>query len=45
MARRRKSDSEKMLEALLYTPLIVLGQNKRSRRSAARKWLRLLESL
>ena len=44
MARRRKNTfNKKVIDALLYTPFIVLGPNKRSRRSAAKKWLSVMK--
>ena len=40
MARRRGNTfNEKVIEALIYTPFIVLGPTKRKRKSAAKKWL------
>ena len=40
MARRRgNAFNKKVIEAILYTPFIVLGPKKRNRKSAARKWL------
>lgn len=40
MARRRKNTfNKKVIDALLNTPFILLGPTKRTRRSAAKKWL------
>ena len=40
MARRRKNTfNRKLIEAMISTPIIVLGSAKRTRRSAAKKWL------
>lgn len=40
MARRRGNTfNKKVIGAMLNTPFIVLGANKRQRRSAAKKWL------
>ena len=40
MARRRNNTfNRKLIEAMICTPAIVLGSTKRTRRSAARKWL------
>lgn len=40
MARRRKNTfNRKLIEAMICTPAIVLGSTKRTRRSAAKKWL------
>lgn len=40
MARRRgNAFNKKVIDAILFTPFIVLGPTKRNRRSAARKWL------
>ena len=40
MARRRKNTfNKKVIDAIISTPLIVLGSTKRKRRSAAKKWL------
>ena len=40
MARSRKNTfNKKLIEALIYTPVIALGSTKRKRRSAAKKWL------
>jgi hypothetical protein len=42
MARMRQNTfNYKVIEAILYTPFILLGGTKRTRRSAARKWLNL----
>lgn len=40
MARRRKNTfNKKVIEAIISTPFIILGSTKRKRRSAAKKWL------
>ena len=40
MSKRRKNTfDEKLIEALVCSPAIVLGSTKRIRRSAAKKWL------
>ena len=40
MARKRKNAfNKKLIEAMMSTPIIVLGATKRKRRSAAKKWL------
>ena len=40
MARSRKNTFNiRLIEAMLSTPIIVLGSTKRKRRSAAKKWL------
>lgn len=40
MAKRRGNTfNKKVIGAMLNTPFIVLGANKRQRRSAAKKWL------
>ena len=44
MARRRKNTfNRKLIEAMIYTPAIVLGSTKRTRRSAAKKWLGVIK--
>ena len=43
MARRRGNTfNKKVIEAILYTPFIVLGSTKRKRRSAGKKWLNVM---
>ena len=43
MGRPRQNTFNKMvIEAFLYTPFIILGSTKRNRRSAAKKWLKVL---
>ena len=43
MARRRRNTfNKKVVEAILYTPFIVLGSTKRKRRSATKKWLNVM---
>ena len=44
MARRRKNTfNKKVIEAIVSTPLIVLGPTKRTRKSAAKKWLGVIK--
>ena len=44
MARRRKNTmNRRVIEAVFNTPFILLGPTKRHRRSAAKKWLKVLE--
>lgn len=43
MARRRKNTfNKKVIDAIISTPFIVLGSTKRTRRSATKKWLGVL---
>ena len=44
MARRRKNTlNRKVVSAIMNTPFIVLGPTKRTRRSAAKKWLAVIK--
>ena len=44
MARRRRNTfNRKVIDALLYTPFIVLGPTKRNRKSAAKKWISVIK--
>lgn len=45
MGRKPKKDTftVKTVDALLNTPLILFGPTKRTRKSAARKWLTVLK--
>ena len=43
MSRRRKNTfNKKTINAILSTPFIFLGPTKKSRKSAAKKWLDVL---
>lgn len=39
MARRKNTFNKKVIDAILSTPFIILGPTKRTRRSAAKKWV------
>ena len=44
MARRLKNTfNKKLIEAMICTPAIVLGSTKRTRRSAAKKWVGVIK--
>ena len=44
MAKRRKNTfNKKVIEAIISTPLIAVGPTKRTRRSAAKKWLGVIK--
>ena len=45
MGRKPKKDvfTAKTVDALIHTPLILLGPTKRTRKSAAKKWLAVLK--
>ena len=43
MARRRRNTFNlKVIDAVFSTPFIILGPTKRTRKSAAKKWLKVL---
>lgn len=44
MARRRKNTfNKKVIDAIFGTPFIILGPTKKTRRSAAKKWMDVIK--